>query len=197
MFHTNDAERDEMPERFLSLLNKVERCIDFESKEPPTWIQVYGRNNTMYIVNDLNRLVDLSGNRAATEVNRLLAIITCNQNVVAIASVFTGIKVELEPGRGTEIETEDDLRREIEEHGADGVYQVITAGYETRTCIYQAHSKLYLTGDEEFGEPSLGEWVYGKATSKQMRDAGQEACSGLRGFFVAGERVHKVFKEAE
>lgn len=198
MLNLSEASREDMPERFISLLDKVERCIDFESKDPPNWIQVYGRNNTLYSITELENFVDLSDDNASSQVNHVLAAISCNQNVTAFGYVFGGMKVDVpnsEEINADDIETQEDLRKVVQKHGVDSIAQVIAAGYETRETVYQAYAECHMPVDAEFGEPSLGEWQYGKFTASEMRDQGPGAYGGLRGFFVAGESLKEFFRE--
>jgi len=166
------VDRSDMPTQFLSFLDKVQRCIDFEAKEAPKWIQVYGPKGMMVVVPADDWLKHSSAADQGLEfVFGSLTLLAANQNVKAIAYMFPAMFVELD-------EEDDEILEELH-HNEEQLMEHIRNSnlhpepalfgvFETRDTFYQASARCDIPTEDSWNTAQLGDWKMRMATQKDM-----------------------------
>lgn len=190
--HAHEAERLEMPAKFLSLLDKVERCIDFESKEAPKWVQVYGHNSTVAAIPVDDWIRAGSNNKPNEQLQTLaavLAMLTCNQNIVAVGYVFPAIRLDIPLDEDDEqIQYDEEQLQQLAKEHSDEAGPALYAGFETRHMFYQATANCFVPDQESWSQAELEDWTFLKSTQEELAK-NSENSHAMTGIFLRSNRV--------
>lgn len=197
--HTHGAERSEMPAKFLSLLDKVERCIDFESKEAPKWVQVYGRNNTMAAV-PVDDWIQASPKSKPNEqlqtLSAVLAMLTCNRNIVAVGYVFPAVRLDIPLGEDDEqIQYDEERLQQLAKEHSSEAGPALYAGFETRSMFYQATANCFVPDRESWSQAELEDWTFLKSTQDELAKEYKNS-HPLAGLFLRSKKVLEMLDES-
>lgn len=191
--------REEIPPRFLALIHKTEQLLDFESKESPQVLQIYGTNNTMVSRNITKWLNVKEEEITQDRVAAVIATLCCNENVLAVGYILCAMRIDmnLEGLDADKIETVDDLKTALHELGIENIAEAakpqpaLLGGYETREGVWQAVGPLEIPDPEDMSTGHLGEWDFihlsqeevEKGRTEEENDVGKT----VRGFFAGAK----------